>query len=115
MAGTEPSKTDTVLDIIKGVVTSMKEAPPGEEELQRGKQMCTAEHDIGLQSAASRAQMAALDELYGLGHDRYTRYAAEIDKVTASDVQRVAQELLDLERCVITVLAPGAAEEAAAG
>ena len=115
MAGTEAAKTDTVIDIIKGVVTSMKEAPPGEEELQRGKQMCTAEHDIGLQSAASRAQTAALDELYGLGYDRYTRYAAEIDKVTASDVQRVAQELLDLERCVITVLAPETAEEAAAG
>ncbi len=106
MAGTEPAKTETVTSIIKDIVTAMKVSPVSEEELRRGKQMCVAEHDIGLQSAASRAQTAALDELYGLGCDHYKRYAAEIGKVTAADIQRVAEELLDLDRCVITVLAP---------
>lgn len=106
MAGTEPSKTETVIKIIRDIVTEMRESPVGDEELRRGKQMCVAEHDIGLQSAGSRAQTAALDELYGLGYDHYTHYAPEIERVTAADVQRVARELLDLGRCVITVLAP---------
>jgi len=106
MAGTEPSKTETVIKIIRDIVTEMRESPVGDEELRRGKQMCVAEHDIGLQSAGSRAQTAALDELYGLGYDHYTHYAPEIEGVTAADVQRVARELLDLGRCVITVLAP---------
>jgi zinc protease len=111
MAGTEPAKTDTVIDIVKGIVNDMKASPVSDEELRRGKQMCVAEHDIALQSAASRAQTAALDELYGLGYDYYKQYAPEVEKVTAADVQRVAQELLDLDRCVITVLAPASGGE----
>jgi len=105
-AATEPSKTDEVIALIKQLIVDLKSVPVGEEELSRGKRMCIAEHDIGLETAASRAQTAALDELYGLGYDDAAKYGSEIEKVTAADVQRVAQELLDLDRCVITVLAP---------
>ena len=105
-AATEPAKTDEVIGLIKQLITDFKGAPVGEEELTRGKRMCIAEHDIGLETAATRAQTATINELYGLGYEEAERYNAEIDRVTAADVQRVAQELLDLDRCVITVLAP---------
>jgi zinc protease len=105
-AATEPTKTAEVISIIRKIVTDMRTTPVGEEELTRGKQMCIAEHDIGLETAASRAQGATLDELYGLGYDNQTKYGAQVQQVTAADVQRVAQELLDLEHCAITVLSP---------
>jgi len=105
-AATEPSKTDEVIGIIKRIITEMKAGPVSDDELARGKQMCIAENAIGLQTAASRAQAATLDELYGLGYDNTTRYAEEIEKVTAADIQRVTQELLNLDRCVVTVLSP---------
>jgi zinc protease len=105
-AATEPSKTDEVIGIIKQIITDLKTTPVGDEELSRGKQMCIAEHDIGLETAASRAQAATLDELYGLGYDEYTKYDASVEQVTAAEVQQVAQELLNLDRCVITVLSP---------
>ena len=105
-AATEPSKTDEVIALIKEIITDLRSAPVGDEELSRGKRMCIAEHDIGLETAASRAQTATLNELYGLGYGDAEKYDAEIEKVTAADVQRVARELLDLGRCVITVVAP---------
>jgi len=108
-AATEPSKTDEVIALIRQTITDLREAPVSEEELSRGKRMCIAEHDIGLETAARRAQTATLNELYGLGHEDAARYDGEIERVTAADVQRVARELLDLDRCVVTVLAPGSA------
>jgi zinc protease len=105
-AATEPSKTDEVLSIIRQVLTEIRSTPVTDEELQRGKQMCVATHDIGLESAAARAQAATLDELYGLGHDDSARYGAGIEAVTAADVQRVAQELLNLDRCAVVVVSP---------
>ncbi|MBM3473830.1 MAG: insulinase family protein [Armatimonadetes bacterium] len=110
-AATEPAKTAEVITIIRQIITDLKTTPVGDEELTRGKQMCVAEHDIGLETAASRAQAATLDELYGLGYDDQTKYDAQVQQVTAADVQRVAQELLNLDRCVVAILSPSGATE----
>jgi len=105
-AATMPGKVPDVLASVRQVVTELCTTLVPDEELARGKQMCTAEYEIGLQDNASRAQAASLDELYGLGYDNYEKYAARIGQVTAEDVRRAAQELLDLDRCVITVAGP---------
>lgn len=105
-AATEPSKTNDVIALIRQVIQDLQAAPVDEDELTRGRRMCIAEHDIGLQTADARAQAAVLDELYGLGYNEQKAYAERIEKVTAADVQRVARELLNLDRCVITVLSP---------
>ncbi|HJN16396.1 MAG TPA: pitrilysin family protein [Armatimonadota bacterium] len=106
LAATEASKTEEATTVIEEIIQGMRDEAVGDDELARGKQMCIAENGISLQTPDSRAQASGLDQLYGLGHDNYTRYADEIAKVTAADVQRVAQELLDLDRCVIAVVAP---------
>ncbi|MGQ9732322.1 MAG: M16 family metallopeptidase [Candidatus Zipacnadales bacterium] len=105
-AATDPAKTKEALHTIKQVLTTIQSEIVDEAELARGKQMCIVEHEMNLQTPASRAQQATLDELYGLGYDNYTRYVGEINKITALDVQLIARELLDLRRCVITVLGP---------
>ena len=110
MAATAPEKTEEALRIMKEIVQGMRDEAVGEEELARGKRMCIAEHEIGLQTAGARSQMAGLDELYGLGHDNQREYAARIEAVTADDVLEVARDILDLDRCVVTVAAPEAGE-----
>jgi len=106
MAATAPELAEKALATIREVVTQFRAAPPTPEALERGRRMCIAEHDLGLQELSARATTAALDELYGLGYDYSDHYAEGISAVTAEDVLREAGELLDLDRCVTVVVGP---------
>lgn len=107
MAATAPDMADKALATIREVVTQFRAAAPSAEALERGKRMCIAEHDLGLQELSDRAKTAALDELYGQGYDHSDHYAESIAAVTAEEVLREAQELLDLGKCVTVVVGPG--------
>ncbi len=48
----------------------------------------------------------SLNELYGLGFDRHQRYDDGIDGVTKEDVQRLAQQYLDLNKIAIVTTVP---------
>ena len=72
--------------------------------------MCIAENALGRQEVAAIAQEAALDQLYGLGHDHGDHYDERIQAVTAEDVHRVANALVALDRCVTVVVGPKASQ-----
>lgn len=55
------------------------------------------------QTNASRAFFSALEELYGLGFDNYTRYQEHLDKVDKEDVMRAARVYLRPENMVEVV------------
>jgi len=109
-AGTEPGKLPIVEDIVRALVRQVQDEPLGVEELERAKQMCICAQQVQLGSAASRVFTEALDELYGLGFDESSRYAEQIDKVTAADVQAAARKYMNLDRCVIVTTRPGEQE-----
>ena len=57
-----------------------------------------------MQTNADFIFLASMDELYKLGYDNYKEYNINIDKVTKSDIKRVAEKVIDLDRCAIVVL-----------
>ncbi len=61
--------------------------------LERAKNMCITAHEIGLETIASQASSAAANEISGLGYDYDSKYPGLIQRVTASDVLRVARKL----------------------
>ena len=48
----------------------------------------------------------ALDAAYGLGADRYLRYADEIAAVTPAQVQEIARRVIDFQRSALTIVGP---------
>ena len=49
----------------------------------------------------------ALNEAYSLGYDEHSRYAERIQAVTADSVQQVARDIIDLNKAVRAIVAPG--------
>jgi zinc protease len=105
-AGTAPDKAGVVQEQIEKIVRGLQDAPPTEEELALGKTIAIASHAIGLESSGARAQAAALDVIYGLGTGEIFRYADEINKVTAAQVQEQARKIMDMSHRVVVVTQP---------
>ncbi len=105
-AATEPAKLEVVERIIRELIVGMQTTPLPADELERGKRMCICAHEIALGEVASRIMTETLDELYGLGYQASATYAAQIEPVTAAQVQAAARKYLDLEHCVIATTRP---------
>jgi zinc protease len=105
-AATAPDKVEKTEQAVTKLVADLRQAPMSPEEIERGQTMCVAHHELGLQSNSARALTAALDELRGLGYDQFLKYSERIEKVTAAEVQRVAQQYLTLDACAYVKTLP---------
>ena len=105
-AGTRPDRAEQVKTTIEEVLAKMATDEPDAEELARAKSMAISAQQLALQANLDRAQTIVLDQLYGLGFDNYTRYAHNIETVTAEDVRNCARDLFDLSRATITMTQP---------
>jgi len=87
------------------------------DEVERAIRYLVGTHAISLQRRSSVASAIAFHEVYGLGFDEYSRYAAAVEAVTPADVQRVAAEVIDWDVAVVATvkpeeMTPGAAKRA---
>ncbi len=105
-AGTAPEKAAAAQQRIEQLVRELQAQPPTAEELALAKTVAIAHHAVGLESSGDRAQAVALDVLYGLGPGEIFRYADEINKVTAAQVQEQARTILDWPHRVQIVTTP---------
>jgi len=105
-AATHPQKVAEVRAKTEEVVRGLAAGGPGTGELERGKSMAIAAHELALQSNLDRAQTIVLDELYKLGFDNYLKYAENIESVTAEQVRRQAVELLNLSQATVVITEP---------
>lgn len=104
--GTERSKLDRARDGIHTHLRRLRDEPVPDDELQRAVQYLVGNFEIGLQRGGAVASRMLFDELYGLGHDSMATYADRLLSLTAADLQRVAQDRLDLDRHVELTLVP---------
>ncbi|MBU0611548.1 MAG: insulinase family protein [Armatimonadetes bacterium] len=104
--GTAPDKVEVVKQKIEQLVRDLQARPPTSEELALGKTVAIASQAVGLESSGARAQAVALDVLYGLGAGEIFRYAEEINKVTAEQVQEQARKILDWPNRVEVITTP---------
>ncbi len=105
-ASSMPKNIELVLEQIEDEILHVQQTRVSEEELDRGKQMCITAQLISTQTAADQASADSLDELHGLGYNNSATYASRIANVTASAIQRVASEYLDLNKRVISIVKP---------
>jgi zinc protease len=105
-AATAPANGDETLAIIREEMEKLKTAPVTADELARAKEnWLTMEALNNRQTNASVAELAARDELVGLGFDWREGFADKIKAVTADDIMAAARKYL--VNAVVVVTSPG--------
>jgi predicted Zn-dependent peptidase len=105
-AGCEPRNVNEVIDTI---LENIARCQGSNDDMQldwfeRSKQLITTGEAIQNETPAQQAQVAALDELYGLGYRYHDQFNQRINAVTIDQVRTVAKS--KLRECVITVSTP---------
>lgn len=105
-AATTPDKLPLAMDIIDREIESVRKEKVDEDELERGKRMCIASLQIGMQTNFDQALSCGLNELYQLGYDHDFDYEVKINSVTSDDLIRIANLYFRTERKVTAILKP---------
>lgn len=103
---TSPEKVDAALAGMREELQKLKDVRVGDDELLRARRYLVGTQQIGLQRNGARAATMALDACYGLGPEKYLRYADEMESVTADDVLEVAHRVLDFGRETLVTVGP---------
>jgi zinc protease len=104
--GTAPANLERSEAALREQLERVQREPVSDEELRVAKAFVLGTLAMDRRTNARQAWYLAYDELAGVGHDDVDRYAAQVEQVTAADVQRVARRYLEKIRTV-TVQPPG--------
>ena len=105
-AGCALSNTLQVLELTLAEFTRLKREPVTEEELDRAKNQLKGNMVLGLESSGSRMSSLARQQLYFSRFFSVDEISDEVSAVTAEEIQRLAQQLLDPTRLALTLLGP---------
>ncbi|MEO6924427.1 MAG: pitrilysin family protein [Bryocella sp.] len=103
-AGCSAENAREVLRLTLAELARIKDEPVSEEELDRARNQSKGNMVIGLESSGARMSNLARQQMY---HGRFfavDEITAEIDRVTAADIQRLARQLLVPETMALTLL-----------
>jgi predicted Zn-dependent peptidase len=103
-AGTSVDKTRKVLELTLQELRRLKEETVSEVELKRAKDQLKSNMVIGLESSGSRMANLARQQMYFGRFFGIDEIMEEIEAVTTSDVQELAQELFQPETMALTLL-----------
>jgi zinc protease len=104
-AGCRPSDTDTVLELMKTELRSLRETPVSAAELDEAKAYLRGQRLINRERAADLAEELSDGAVLGT-YETTEAYLSRIDAVTAADIQRVARTYMDPDRLTVTILRP---------
>ena len=90
--GTSPAQLDHAQSELLDEVGKLAAHGLEEEELVRVKRSWVGKNLISRQSPESLARTAALDELYGVGHDHHELLVARVQALTVADVRAAARK-----------------------
>ncbi|MEY4299333.1 MAG: hypothetical protein RIR25_569 [Verrucomicrobiota bacterium] len=105
--GTDPAKVDLVRKNFDEEIASLASEGLTVDELARAKKKLLGTEAIRNQSLETFAHIVAVDELYGLGFDHYTKRAGEITSVTPEEVRRIAQKYFQHPYRATVLVTPG--------
>ena len=103
-AGTSVDKTRKVLQLTLNELRRLKEETVSEVELKRAKDQLKSNMVIGLESSGSRMANLARQQMYFGRFFGVDEIMEEIEAVTTTDVQELAQELFQPEMMALTLL-----------
>ncbi len=103
-AGMALDKAERVLALTMVELRRLKEQAVTEPELKRAKDQMKSNIVLGLESSSSRMSNLARQQMYFGRFFTVDEIVSEIDRVTASEVQRLANELFQPELIALTLL-----------
>lgn len=103
--GTDPSNVDTVIEIFERELRRLSEEPLTDEELTNAKNYLDGSLVVGLETFSAQAFQMVRDETYGV-KVLSAAHREGIQRVTADDVQRVAQTYIRPEAATLVVVRP---------
>ena len=101
------TSVDAARKVVQSILTELKrfkEERVSEEELRRGKDYLKGALILGLESTGHRMANLARQELYFGRFFSLDELVEDIERVTADDVQRVAQQFFDSRQITLSVL-----------
>ncbi|MCP5057258.1 MAG: insulinase family protein [bacterium] len=103
---TAPEKLEQAKSGIADELRRAASEPVPEPELERARRYLIGHHAIDAQRSSSRALQLALDTRYGLGPEAHSLYPEQVRSVTAEDVRRVAERVIDFEASTLAIIRP---------
>lgn len=103
--GTSPEKVSTALAGMENEILKVIDHGIPETEWKQACRYVVGNHEIAQQSLGSQSMGMALDELYGHGYEEYFQFAEHLEKVKATDIQKVAKKYLDPRKASSQILA----------
>jgi predicted Zn-dependent peptidase len=103
-AGTSAEKTPEVLDLTITELCRLKADPVPDAELKRAKDQLKSNIVLGLESSSSRMSNLARQEMYFGRFFAVHEIVAEIEAVSPTDIQALAQQLFRPDAIALTVL-----------
>ncbi len=104
--GTDPQKAGAVKGALLEEINKLAEEGLTVEELNRARKKLIGQMQIANQSNDSFGYMVALDELYGLGFDRYKTLERDLEAVTLDEVKAVAAKYFQKQPYVLAIVRP---------
>jgi zinc protease len=104
----KPGEAPKVQEIIEQQIKRIQNEYVSDKELSDIKIYLKGTFKEDIQTNSGLNFIASLDELYGLGYDRYQKYAQSIDSVTKEDIKRLANMYLNLNQCAVVTTQPPA-------
>jgi predicted Zn-dependent peptidase len=103
-AGCSADNTREVLALTLAEFTRIKREPVTTDELDRAKNQIKGNMVLGLETSGSRMSSLARQQMYWGRFFSLDEITAEIDRVTAADLQRLANDLLQPDLLALTLL-----------
>jgi zinc protease len=105
-AGVNPANVELAVERIIAEIERLVDAPVSAEELSDNQSYFIGHLPLQLESSEGIAATLHSMELYNLGLDYLLEYPERIAALTAADLQRVAQRLLNPKALVVAVAGP---------
>lgn len=105
-AGTGPQNVNKVVELILENIARVEGTPKdvNMDWFKRSKELMVVADAMENETPAAQAQMAALDEVLGMGYDYHKQFPDKIRAVTLEQVQQVAHQRV--RECVVTICTP---------
>lgn len=103
---TTDKDVDRVRETVMEEIAAVQSDYVSDRELADMKTYLKGTFRAAQETGSSLSFTVSLDELYGLGFQRYRRYDRRIDEVTRDDIRRLARQYLDLKKAAVVVTRP---------
>ena len=99
--GTAPANVPKAEAALKEHLVRIQNEPPSADEVAVARSYVVGSQAMDRRTNARQAWYLAAAELSGVGHEFFDVYAANVRKITPTDVQRVARKYLGVLRTII--------------